>query len=194
MIDLDDDQRLVAQTVREFVDREVIPVASEMEHRDEYPDALVETMKALGLFGLNIPERVRRQRGRLHDVRDRLRGAVARLDGAGRNPRLASRPVRRAGAVRHRRSEAAVPAAAGEGRAARRHLSVGAECGNRPSGHHDHGSPRRRHVLHRRLEDVGHQRTPRASCFLLLAKTDPAAEPRPSRHQRVRRSKRARRA
>src|ERR1700730_19097045 len=27
-----------------------------MEHRDEYPDQLVETMKALGLFGLNIPE------------------------------------------------------------------------------------------------------------------------------------------
>ena len=56
MVYVDDDQRLVAQTVREFVDREVIPVASEMEHRDEYPDALVETMKALGLFGLNIPE------------------------------------------------------------------------------------------------------------------------------------------
>src|SRR5438093_3887880 len=49
-------QQLVAQTVREFVDREVIPVASAMEHRDEYPDRLVETMKALGLFGLNIPE------------------------------------------------------------------------------------------------------------------------------------------
>ena len=56
MAHLDEQQRLVAQTVREFVDREVIPVASGMEHRDEYPDALVETMKALGLFGLNVPE------------------------------------------------------------------------------------------------------------------------------------------
>jgi alkylation response protein AidB-like acyl-CoA dehydrogenase len=56
VFELNDDQRLVARTVREFVDREVIPVASEMEHRDEYPDALVETMKGLGLFGLNIPE------------------------------------------------------------------------------------------------------------------------------------------
>jgi alkylation response protein AidB-like acyl-CoA dehydrogenase len=53
---LDDGQRLVARTVREFVDREVIPVASAMEHRDEYPDGLVETMKTLGLFGLNVPE------------------------------------------------------------------------------------------------------------------------------------------
>ena len=56
MEELDGTQRLVAQTVRQFVDREVIPVASEMEHRDEYPDRLVETMKELGLFGLNIPE------------------------------------------------------------------------------------------------------------------------------------------
>lgn len=55
MFELNDDQRLVAQSVREFVDREVIPVASRMEHRDEYPDQLVETMKALGLFGLNVP-------------------------------------------------------------------------------------------------------------------------------------------
>lgn len=56
MFQLTDDQRLVLQSVREFVDREVMPVASEMEHRNEYPHALVETMKTLGLFGLNIPE------------------------------------------------------------------------------------------------------------------------------------------
>ncbi len=56
MFELDEQQQLVARTVREFVDREVIPVASDMEHHDEYPDALVETMKTLGLFGLNVPE------------------------------------------------------------------------------------------------------------------------------------------
>jgi len=50
------DRELVVQTVREFVERDVIPVASEMEHRGEYPHALVETMKTLGLFGLNVPE------------------------------------------------------------------------------------------------------------------------------------------
>ena len=47
---------MVARTVREFVERDVMPVAAEMEHRDEYPHALVETMKELGLFGLNVPE------------------------------------------------------------------------------------------------------------------------------------------
>jgi alkylation response protein AidB-like acyl-CoA dehydrogenase len=57
VFELDEQQQLVARTVREFVDREVIPVASSMEHHDEYPDALVETMKALGLFGLNVPEK-----------------------------------------------------------------------------------------------------------------------------------------
>ena len=54
--DLSEDQRLVAKTIREFVERDVMRVASAMEHRDEYPDALVETMKRMGLFGLNIPD------------------------------------------------------------------------------------------------------------------------------------------
>jgi len=47
---------LIVATVRKFVQNEVIPVASEMEHRNEYPHALVEQMKEMGLFGVNIPE------------------------------------------------------------------------------------------------------------------------------------------
>jgi alkylation response protein AidB-like acyl-CoA dehydrogenase len=43
-------------TVRAFVAREVIPVANELEHADEYPAAIVETMKELGLFGITVPE------------------------------------------------------------------------------------------------------------------------------------------
>jgi alkylation response protein AidB-like acyl-CoA dehydrogenase len=41
-------------TVRRFVDREVMPVASTLEHADEYPTALVERLKELGLFGATI--------------------------------------------------------------------------------------------------------------------------------------------
>jgi alkylation response protein AidB-like acyl-CoA dehydrogenase len=41
-------------TVRRFVERDVIPVASELEHADEYPAALVATMRDLGLFGVTI--------------------------------------------------------------------------------------------------------------------------------------------
>src|SRR3984957_6749766 len=53
---LTEEQDLILRTVRQFVDKEVIPVASAMEHRDEYPHALVAQMKEMGLFGLNIPE------------------------------------------------------------------------------------------------------------------------------------------
>src|SRR5215470_16948996 len=45
----------VIDTVRRFVDREVIPVASRYEHADEYPAPLVERMRELGLFGATIP-------------------------------------------------------------------------------------------------------------------------------------------
>src|SRR6266850_2462556 len=55
---LDDRQQLTAQvldTVRRFVEREVIPVASRYEHADEYPQPLVDRMRELGLFGATIP-------------------------------------------------------------------------------------------------------------------------------------------
>jgi alkylation response protein AidB-like acyl-CoA dehydrogenase len=56
LIQLTDTQKAIVETVRDFVNRDVIPVADEMEHRDEFPEALVEKMKEMGLFGLNIPE------------------------------------------------------------------------------------------------------------------------------------------
>ena len=56
VIELTDTQKAIVETVREFVEKEVIPVADEMEHRDEFPDAIVDKMKELGLFGLNVPE------------------------------------------------------------------------------------------------------------------------------------------
>jgi len=42
--------------VRTFVEKEVLPVASGLEHADAYPDDLVEGMKSMGLFGCTIPE------------------------------------------------------------------------------------------------------------------------------------------
>ncbi|MFF0011405.1 acyl-CoA dehydrogenase family protein [Streptomyces sp. NPDC005374] len=50
------DERLVVRTVREFVDRDVRPVVRELEHSDTYPEALIERMKELGVYGLAIPE------------------------------------------------------------------------------------------------------------------------------------------
>jgi alkylation response protein AidB-like acyl-CoA dehydrogenase len=49
------EQEQILDTVRRFVDREVMPTASSYEHTDTYPTPLVERMKELGLFGATIP-------------------------------------------------------------------------------------------------------------------------------------------
>jgi len=45
----------LVDTVRRFVEKEVLPVASDLEHADEYPEAIVDQMKEMGLFGITIP-------------------------------------------------------------------------------------------------------------------------------------------
>ncbi len=54
---LSPEQREIVATVREFVEREIIPVAPRLEHDDIFPDEIVERMKQLGFFGFAIPER-----------------------------------------------------------------------------------------------------------------------------------------
>ena len=56
MLELSDTQKAIVETVRDFVEKDVIPVADEMEQRDEFPEAIVDQMKELGLFGLTVPE------------------------------------------------------------------------------------------------------------------------------------------
>ena len=56
MDELDDEERAIVETVRDFVDREVRPVARELEQAGAYPAGLIEQMKQLGIFGLAIPE------------------------------------------------------------------------------------------------------------------------------------------
>src|SRR3954449_3660932 len=53
---LTEEQTELIKLVREFVDEQIIPVATELEHRDEYPQAIVDGMKEMGIFGLMIPE------------------------------------------------------------------------------------------------------------------------------------------
>lgn len=48
-------QTEIIAAVRQFVDKEIIPNAHELEHADTYPQAIVEQMKQMGLFGLMIP-------------------------------------------------------------------------------------------------------------------------------------------
>jgi alkylation response protein AidB-like acyl-CoA dehydrogenase len=54
--ELSQEEREIVGLVREFVDREVRPVARELEHANTYPGQLIEQMKHLGIFGLAIPE------------------------------------------------------------------------------------------------------------------------------------------
>jgi len=53
---LNAEEREILGAVRAFVERDVLPVASDLEHADAYPADLVATMKSLGLFGVTIPE------------------------------------------------------------------------------------------------------------------------------------------
>ncbi len=53
---LTDVQQEILKTVRTFVEKEILPVATDLEHKDEYPTAIVEGLKELGIFGLMIPE------------------------------------------------------------------------------------------------------------------------------------------
>ncbi|MDP9408790.1 MAG: acyl-CoA dehydrogenase family protein [Actinomycetota bacterium] len=49
-------QQEIVSTVRDFVNREILPYATDLEHKDEFPAAIVEGMKDMGLFGLMIDE------------------------------------------------------------------------------------------------------------------------------------------
>jgi alkylation response protein AidB-like acyl-CoA dehydrogenase len=52
---LTDEEQAIVEVVAEFVDRDVRPVARDLEHANSYPGQLIEQMKQLGIFGLAIP-------------------------------------------------------------------------------------------------------------------------------------------
>ena len=53
---LTEDQQEILKAVRTFVEEKILPVATELEHADEYPQEIVDGLKELGIFGLMIPE------------------------------------------------------------------------------------------------------------------------------------------
>jgi alkylation response protein AidB-like acyl-CoA dehydrogenase len=54
--ELNDEQKLFRQTLRDFAEKEIMPVAPEWERTGRYPTEFVEAFREFGLFGLNVPE------------------------------------------------------------------------------------------------------------------------------------------
>ena len=121
---LTDVQTEILGAVHEFVEKEIIPVAQELEHADEYPSDIVEGMKDMGIFGLMIPEEYgglgeslltyaltveEIARGWMSVTRDHQHALHRRLHGH---------------AARHRGAEAALPAEDGDRRDPWRVLDV----------------------------------------------------------------------
>lgn len=53
---LGEDHLAFRALLREFVDREIVPVARDLEHSGTYPTQIVAGLKHLGLFGITVPE------------------------------------------------------------------------------------------------------------------------------------------
>ncbi|OSC28390.1 acyl-CoA dehydrogenase [Mycobacterium vulneris] len=53
---LTDEETLLVETVRGFIDREVKPTVREVEHDNKYPEKWIEQMKQIGIYGLAVPE------------------------------------------------------------------------------------------------------------------------------------------
>ena len=149
------------ETVRRFIAREVIPVASELEHADTYPEAIVEQMKALGLFGITIPE----EYGGLGldlltyiGVIEELAYGWMSLSGIVNTHTIAAYLVVHHGSDAQK--ERWLPRLA-DGRAPRLPVAVGIRRGERHAQPRVPRRARRRGVRGRRHEDVGHQRRAR---------------------------------
>ncbi|MGA0123263.1 MAG: acyl-CoA dehydrogenase family protein [Gaiellales bacterium] len=54
-LDITDEQREILEAIRAFVDQEIIPVAKELEAKDEFPTAIVDGLREMGAFGMRIP-------------------------------------------------------------------------------------------------------------------------------------------
>ncbi len=53
---LSEEQREIVELVRQFTDEQIIPVASEYERTDTFPDEIVDGLRELGIFGFTVPE------------------------------------------------------------------------------------------------------------------------------------------
>ena len=53
--ELTDEQKMIQKMVREFAEKEIEPVAAELDQKEEYPTEILKKMASLGLLGIIIP-------------------------------------------------------------------------------------------------------------------------------------------
>ncbi len=182
---LTEEQELILRTVRQFVEKEVIPVASAMEHRDEYPHALVAQMKEMGLFGLNIPEEYG---GAGVDsttfamiFEEISRGWLGLAGVIGSNSVMCDVVARFATEEQKRRFLPGMATGEKRGGICLTESNAGTDLQNISTTATRDGDVYRINGSKMWITNARHGNT-----FLLLAKTDPAAAARPSRHERLR--------
>jgi len=54
-LELNDQQKMIQKMVREFAEKEIAPIAAELDEKGEYPTKILEKMAKLGLLGIIIP-------------------------------------------------------------------------------------------------------------------------------------------
>ena len=152
-------QTEIIATVRQFVDKEIIPNAAELERADSYPQDIVDQMRDMGLFGLMIPE----EHGGLGEslltyalcVEELARGWMS-ISGVLNAHFIVAYMLRQHGTDEQKQR---FPAAHGNRRVPRRVFHVRARAGLRCRRDPNPGPTQPgRHLHHQRPEDVGDQR------------------------------------
>ena len=155
---LTDIQQEILGAVHDFVEKEIIPNAQELEHADEYPADIVEDMKEMGIFGLMIPE----EYGGLGEslltyaliVEELARGWMS-VSGIINTHFIVAYMLMQHGTEEQK---AVLPAEDGGRRDPRRVLDVRAALRLRRLGDQVQGRARRRRLRAQRPEDVADQR------------------------------------
>ena len=180
--ELNDEETMLVETVRAFVDRDVKPTVREVEHANDYPEAWIEQMKRIGIYGLAIPEEYGGSPVSMPCyvlVTQELARGWMSLAGAMGGHTVVAKLL---DAVRHRGAEADVPAADGDRRAAGHD---GADRARRRLGSAEHDDrPRVADgddlVINGAKTWISNAR--RSGLIALLCKTDPAATPKHTGH------------
>src|SRR5271156_1767835 len=153
---LSNEETMLVDTVRTFIDRDVKPTVREVEHANEYPEAWIEQMKSIGIFALAVPEEYGGSPVSMPcyvEVTEGLARGWMSLAGAMGGHTVVAKLISLYG-NEEQRQKYLPRMASGEMRATMALTEPG------PSGDDDHRTRRRQRAGDQRREDLDHQRSP----------------------------------